>query len=232
MTPHSLRPVPEEAVEPRVFVFGITGRVGRLLTTRLRARDVPVSGLVRTPDQAAALREEGVSTHVGALGAVSSDELATMLADVDVVVYAAGSNAGPQSVTDDIDLAAVDRVSEAVAQHPGTRLILLSVLPEAWRERSLSDDEEHYFAVKKTAEVRLTRRDLDWMVLRPSLLTDDPGSGHVSLGPAEHHGEIARADVAAVLEALVLAPSVARRILELNDGGTPIPEAVRRHTDD
>lgn len=232
MTPHSFRPVPEEAVEPRVFVFGITGRVGRLLATGLRARELPVSGLVRTPQQAAALRDQGVSTHVGDLGSVSTSEFATMLADVDVVVYAAGSNAGPQSVTDDIDLAAVDRVSEAVAQHPGTRLILLSVLPEAWRERSLSDDEEHYFAVKKTAEVRLTRRDLDWMILRPSLLTDDPGTGHVALGPAEQHGEIARADVAAVLEALVLAPTVTRRILELNEGSRPIPEAVRQHTHD
>ena len=56
-----------------------------------------------------------------------------MVANCDVVVYAAGSNAGPQRVTDDIDLAALGRVSEAVERVRGKRLILLSVLPEAWR---------------------------------------------------------------------------------------------------
>ncbi|PPF64201.1 NAD-dependent dehydratase [Clavibacter michiganensis] len=222
----------QKTVTPRVFIFGITGRVGRLLASRLRAHDVPVSGLVRTPQQAAALKGAEISTVVGDLGTATTEELETMLGKVGVVVYAAGSNAGPQRVTDDIDLAALDRVSEAVARRPGMRLILLSVLPEAWRERSLSDDEEHYFAVKKRAEVRLVRQNINWVILRPSLLTDDPGLGRVSLGPAEEHGEIPREDVAAVLEALVLEPAVSRQILELNEGQVPIAEAVHAYTND
>jgi hypothetical protein len=120
-------------------------------------------------------------------------------------------------------------VSEALSG-TRTRLILLSVLPEAWRERSLSDEEEHYFAVKKRAEVALTREPIDWVILRPSLLTDGPGRGTVALGPAELHDEITRDDVAAVLEALVLEPTISRRILELNEGPTAIAEAVKRLT--
>ncbi|RFA06932.1 hypothetical protein B7R21_17605 [Subtercola boreus] len=130
-------------------------------------------------------------------------------------------------MTDDIDFAALGRVAEAVERSPGTRLILLSVLPEAWRERSLSDDEEHYFAVKKRAEVRLARQHIDWVILRPSLLTDDSGSDLVSLGPAEEHGRISRDDVAAVLEAVLLEASISQQILELNEGQTGITEAVR-----
>lgn len=155
-----------------------------------------------------------------------------MITNCDVVVYAAGSNAGPQGVTDDIDLVALGRVAEAVERVRGMRLILLSVLPEAWRERSLSDDEEHYFAVKKRAEVRLTRRDINWVILRPSLLTDDSGTGKVSLGPAEEHGEIPRDDVAAVLEELVFDSTIDRQILELNEGQVPIVEAVRAYASD
>ncbi|OUE26771.1 NAD(P)H-binding protein [Clavibacter michiganensis] len=221
-------PSPTEPARPRVFLFGITGGVGRILARGLRQRGASVSGLVRTPQQAADLREAGMSIVVGDLGTTPPSELATMIAEHDVVVFAAGSNAGPRRVTDDIDLTALDRVSEAVERTPGTRLVLLSVLPEAWRERSLSDDEEHYFAVKKRAEVRLTRRDVDWLILRPSLLTDEPGTGLVSLGPAEEHGEIPRADVAAVLEALVLGSPTSRRILELDGGRTTIADAVRR----
>lgn len=220
---------PENREAPRVFIFGITGRVGRLLARRLGARGVPVSGLVRTPQQAATLEEAEIPTRVGDLGTATTTELETMIMNSDVVVYAAGSNAGPQHATDDIDLAALARVAEAVERTRGTRLILLSVLPEAWRERSLSDDEEHYFAVKKKAEVCLTRQDIDWVILRPSLLTDDPGVGTVSLGPAEDHGEISRDDVAAVLEALVLEPTIRRQILELNEGRTAIAQAVSRY---
>lgn len=232
MTPTEERvhSTPEEGATPHVFIFGITGRVGRLLAGRLRSRGAAVSGLVRTPQQAVVLDEAAMSTVVGDLGTRTTADLEAMIANSDVVVYAAGSNAGPQHVTDDVDLAALGRVSEAVGSSPGTRLILLSVLPEAWRERSLSDDEEHYFAVKKRAEVSLVRRDIDWVILRPSLLTDDPGSGTVSLGPAEEHGAIAREDVAAVLEALVLEPTISRQILELNEGTVAITEAVHAHT--
>jgi len=211
----------------RVFIFGITGRVGRMLATRLRARGVNVSGLTRSlPDPA--LQADGVTTVTGALGVATTEEITAMISDWDVVVFTAGSNAGAQSTTDAIDDAALRRVSDSVAATPEKRLILLSVMPEAWRERQLSDDEEHYFAVKKRAEVALTRQPIDWVILRPSLLTDDPGRGTVALGPAELHDEITREDVAAVLEALVLEPTVNRRILEVNTGPTAITEAVGR----
>jgi uncharacterized protein YbjT (DUF2867 family) len=212
----------------RVFIFGITGRVGRLLATRLRDRGVIVSGLTRSSLPDPALEADGVTTVTGELGFATTEEITAMISDSDVIVFAAGSNAGAQSVTDDIDDAALRRVSEAVAATPRKRLILLSVMPEAWRERQLNDDEEHYFAVKKRAEVALTRQPIDWVILRPSLLTDDPGQGTVALGPAELHDEITREDVAAVLEALILEPTISRRILELNTGPTAITEAVGR----
>ncbi|WP_285028199.1 NAD(P)H-binding protein [Plantibacter sp. ME-Dv--P-122b] len=212
----------------RVFIFGITGRVGRLLATRLRTRGAIVSGLSRSSLPDSALEAEGMTTVTGELGAATTSDITAMISDSDVVVFAAGSNAGAQSVTDDIDDAALRRVSDSVATTPRKRLILLSVMPEAWRERQLSDDEEHYFAVKKRAEIALTRQPIDWVILRPSLLTDGPGQGTVALGPAEFHDEIARDDVAAVLEALILEPAISRRILELNNGPTTITEAVGR----
>jgi len=65
------------------------------------------------------------------------------------------------------------------------------------------------------------------VILRPSLLVDDPALGTISLGPAEAHGEIARADVAETLTELLLEPRIRRQILELNTGTTPVREAVR-----
>ncbi len=54
----------------------------------------------------------------------------------------------------------------------------------------------YYYAVKKKADIALSRSDLDWLILRPSLLVDDPAIGTVSLGPPEFHGQVVRANVA------------------------------------
>ena len=103
----------------------------------------------------------------------------------------------------------------------------MSVLPESWRERDNGEEVEYYFAVKKAADVAVTRSDLKWLVLRPSLLLDDPGTNTISLGPAEFHGAIAREDVAETLAELLHEPRSWRQILEVNSGYTPIPEAVQ-----
>jgi uncharacterized protein YbjT (DUF2867 family) len=80
--------------------------------------------------------------------------------------------------------------------------------------------------VKKQAEVALTQTDLDWVILRPSTLTDEPGVGTVSLGPAQLHTEVRRDDVASTIAELLHAPAIRRTILELTGGTTPIERAV------
>lgn len=92
--------------------------------------------------------------------------------------------------------------------------------------QDLDDDEEFYFAVKKLVDVTVSTSDLDWLILRPSLLVDRAGVGRVSLGPAQPHDEIPREDVAATLAALLHEPRIGRQILELNQGSTPIANAV------
>ncbi len=85
---------------------------------------------------------------------------------------------------------------------------------------------EHYMAAKKQADVALVHSDLDWLILRPSALEDNPGTGSVSLSAAEIHVDISRDDLAATMAALVHSPTVRRRILEVTAGGTPIASAV------
>ncbi|MFK4541596.1 hypothetical protein RKD29_001192 [Streptomyces tendae] len=81
--------------------------------------------------------------------------------------------------------------------------------------------------MQKSAEVALSRSGLNWLIVRPSLLLDDPGTGTVSLGPAELHGETACEGVAATFADLLHEPRIGRQILELGTGSTPIEEAVR-----
>jgi uncharacterized protein YbjT (DUF2867 family) len=211
----------------KVFIIGVSGAVGGLLATRLIERGSQVSGLVRTEDQRRRLEVRGVSTYLGDLAAMDAAALAPLLHGMDVLVFAAGSNGGTKEQTDAIDRVAVDN-SLAAADRAGVkRFALVSVFPEAWRERDLSDDEEYYFAVKKLVDIKVSQSGLDWLILRPSLLQDRPGSGTVFLGPAAMHEDISREDVAEVLTELLLRPEVTRRILELTSGRTPIVDAVR-----
>ncbi|MET8560845.1 NAD(P)-binding oxidoreductase [Streptomyces flaveolus] len=210
-----------------VFIIGVTGGIGGLLARDLRSRGDTVHGLVRRDDQQATLAAQGVRATVGDLAGMTVEELAAAFGDVDVIVFSAGSNGGSKEVTKAIDGDGVVKAIDAARLAGVERFALVSVLPESWRERDLGDEVEYYFAVKKGADVALSRSDLNWLILRPSLLVDDPGIGTVSLGPAEFHGQIAREDVAATLAALLHEPRIGRRILELNTGSTPIEEAVR-----
>lgn len=189
-----------------VFIIGITGKVGGLLARELLARGDAVRGPVRRDAQRADLAERGIDAVVGDLTRMSVDALAVAFGHADAIVFSAGSNGGSVEATKAIDDDGVARAIEAAGRAGAARLALVSVLPESWRERELGADVEYYFAAKKKAEVGLSRSDLNWLILRPSLLVDDPGIGTVSLGPAEFHGQIARADVAETLAALLHAP--------------------------
>jgi uncharacterized protein YbjT (DUF2867 family) len=211
----------------KVFILGISGAIGALLADKLSAGGTEVHGLVRKPAQQVNLAARGVETTLGELSTMSAAELARAASGSDAIVYTAGSNGGAREVTKAIDGDGVAKALEAARIAGVRRFVLVSVLPESWRERDNPDEVEYYFAVKKQADIAVTRSDLDWVILRPSLLVDDPALGTISLGPAEAHGEIARADVAETLTELLLEPRIRRQILELNTGTTPIREAVR-----
>ncbi|WP_167161170.1 NAD(P)H-binding protein [Streptomyces sp. MBT27] len=180
----------------------------------------------RFPNHRARGSPDGVQGRPPIL-AEATEELATAFGSVDAIVFTAGSNGGSVEDTKAIDGNGVTKAIEA-AHHAGvSHFVLVSVLPESWRERDLGSEVEYHFAVKKETDIALTRSDLDWLVLRPSLLVDDPGTGTVSLGPAEFHGQMSRADVAETLAELLHEPRIGRQILELNTGTVPIRDAVK-----
>ena len=85
-----------------------------------------------------------------------------------------------------------------------------------------------YITAKTAAETDLRARDLDWTILRPGSLTDAPATGRVRLAPPPvPGGRVPRADVAAVIAALLDTPGTRHQTLELVGGDSPVAEAVR-----
>jgi uncharacterized protein YbjT (DUF2867 family) len=84
-----------------------------------------------------------------------------------------------------------------------------------------------YITAKTAAEADLRARDLDWTILRPGGLTDAPGTGQVRLAPPPvPRGTVPRADVAAVIAALLDNPGTRHQTLELIGGKSPVAAAV------
>ncbi|MBO0608458.1 NAD(P)-binding oxidoreductase [Myceligenerans salitolerans] len=212
----------------KTFIIGIAGGVGGRLARLLHDHGDEVDGLYRRPEQGVALAADGINATRGDLSSLDPTALAHMIRGSDVLVFSAGAGGeGGNAGTTAIDGDGLTTAITAARSAGVTRLVLVSVFPDAWRGRAVSDTFEHYIEVKKRAEVELVAtEDLDWLIVRPAALLDDPGAGRVALAPALIHTEVTRDDVAAVLAELVHTPEIHRKILELTSGDTPVPDAV------
>lgn len=209
----------------RVFQIGAAGGVGHRLSALLSQRGDEVTGMHRNPAQADTIREAGGTPVIGDLIGNSVAELADLMAGHDAVVFSAGAHGTGQDKTTLIDGKGLEKAADAAGIAGAARFVVISAFPESERARDLGEGFEHYMRVKKTADVYLTRTDLDWIVVRPGLLLDAPGSGLVTAGVAIEYGDVARDNVAAFVDAALHEPALSRVIVELTDGDTPVADA-------
>jgi uncharacterized protein YbjT (DUF2867 family) len=212
----------------KVFQIGAAGGVGRRLASVLVARGDEVTGMHRRPDQAEVISSTGATPTTGDLIEDDVAQIADSMRGHDAVVFSAGAHGTGTDQTSLIDGKGLEKAAEAAALAGARRFVLVSVFPDAGRDRETPDSFEHYMRVKKSADVHLTRTDLDWVVVRPGTLTDEPGDDRVSAGPAVEYGDVSRDNVAAFIAAVLAEPRLTRAVVELTDGEVPAEDAVRR----
>ncbi|MGE0300889.1 MAG: NAD(P)H-binding protein, partial [Pseudonocardia sp.] len=163
----------------------------------------------------------------GDLIADSAQDLAARFAGHEAVVFSAGAHGTGMDRTTAIDGEGLVKAAAAAAGAGVRRFVLVSAFPEAGRGRAeRSAGFEHYMHIKKAADAHLVTTDLDWVIVRPGTLTNEPGTGRIAAGPALEYGTVPRDDVAAFLAAVLHEPAVSRTIVELTAGSTPVAEAV------
>ena len=84
-----------------------------------------------------------------------------------------------------------------------------------------------YVEAKRDADAALRDSDLDWTIIRPGRLTDDPATDAVRLAAEVEPGEVTRADVAAVIAAVLDEPGTVGQQLDLVAGNDTVADAVR-----
>jgi uncharacterized protein YbjT (DUF2867 family) len=214
----------------RTVIAGGHGKIALLLEGLLAERGEEAVGLVRSPAHLADVQKAGAEAVVCDLETASADDVAALLRGADAVVFAAG--AGPGSGVprkDSVDRGASVLLADAAERAGVRRFVQISSMGAGQPPRAGSDETwAAYIAAKTAAEDDLRARDLDWTILRPGGLTDAPATGRVRLtAPPVPRGAIPRADVAAVIVALLADPRTRHQTLELVSGDAPVAAAVR-----
>lgn len=216
----------------RIVIAGGHGQIALHLERLLAARgDTPV-GLIRRAGQQQEdeLRAAGAEPVRCDLESATVEQVAAVLAGADAAVFAAGAGAGSGAERKDtVDRAGAVLFADAAERAGVRRFVLLSSMG-ADREPPAGTDPVFaaYLRAKGAADADLAARtSLDWTILRPGHLTDEPGIGRVLLAERTGAGGVPRADVAAVIAALLDVPATSGLTLELVAGDVAIDQAVR-----
>jgi uncharacterized protein YbjT (DUF2867 family) len=209
-----------------IVIAGGHGQIALQLEQLLAADGHRVRGLIRNPDQAEDLRHVGAEALIADLEALDAAGLANLIRSADAIVFAAG--AGPTSGPErkwTLDLGGATKLIEVAKLNAIPRYVIVS---SVGADSNSEDDGGFgtYLRAKGQADDELVASGLDYTVIRPGPLTDDPGTGEITIGSGIEPGAITRADVAATLAAVLDAPSTAGLSLDLRGGGIPISDAV------
>ncbi len=212
----------------RIVIAGGHGQIALRLERLLAARGDEAAGIIRRPEQGDDLRAAGAEPLVCDLESASAEEVAALLRGADAAVFAAG--AGPGSGTtrkDTVDRGAAVLFADAAVLAGVRRHVVVSSMGADPAHRG-DDVFDIYLRAKGEADAYVSGLDaLDWTILRPGALTNDPGTGRVRLEADTGRGKVPRDDVAAVITELLDTPATAGLTLELIAGSTPVSVAVK-----
>lgn len=219
----------------RVIIAGGHGNIARILERMLTQRGDSVAGIIRNPAHSGDLEQDGVEPVLLDMEAASAEDVAAHLDGADAVVFAAGAGPGSGAIRKEtVDRAAAVLLADAAEAAGVRRYVMISAIGA---DAEAPDEAGNpvfvaYLRAKGAADDDVRSRDgLDATIVRPGLLTDDPGTGTVTVAEETGHGRIPREDVAAVLLAVLDTPGTAGRTFEVVSGDTPIREAVERIAD-
>jgi uncharacterized protein YbjT (DUF2867 family) len=210
----------------RVAIAGAHGQIAIQLIPLLAERGDTVVGLIRNPAHAEDVREAGAEPVILDLEQAEPAEIAAAIAGADAAVFAAG--AGPGSGAErklTVDRDGAIKLLEASREAGVRRYVVVSAVG-AESPPDGDDVFSVYLRAKAEADEAVIASDSDWVIVRPGGLTDDPGTGCARIDVTPFRGRVARADVAAVLAALIAEPRAARRVLYVNGGEQPIADAL------
>lgn len=206
-----------------IVVAGGHGKIAMMLHPLLVERGHTVTGLIRSPDQADDLRKAGAEPVLCDLE--KEEDLSDAVGDADAVAFAAGAGPGSgaeRKFTMDRD-GAIKLITAARTSGIG-RYVMISAMKV--EEPRGSEVFRAYLRAKSEADAALRASGLDYTIVRPGRLTNEPGTGLVAAARELARGEIPRADVAAVLAHVLDRKAALRMQFDVTRGSDWIADAI------
>jgi len=209
-----------------VAIAGGHGKIALRLLRLLAEGGHRGRGIVRNPDHEDDLRAVGAEPVRFDLE--HDDGLDRVVAGADAVVFAAGAGPGSGAARKrTMDLGGAVKLIDAARAAGVARYVMVSSIG-AHDPASAGEAMRPYLEAKAQADAALQASGLDWTIVRPGSLTDDPGTGRVEASrELGRRGPVPRDDVAATLLAVLGAPNTVGVTFELFAGDVPIDEAIR-----
>jgi uncharacterized protein YbjT (DUF2867 family) len=206
----------------RVLVIGANGNTATRLVRRLAAsRHDPVA-MIRNPEQRPKFDEMGVPTVVADL----EYPIDHAVRGCDAVIFAAGSGSGTgKDKTVLVDHLGGIRSMVAAQVQGAQRYIMLSSIGA---DVDSTSRIAHYHKAKAHADNFLRESELDYTVVCPGRLRDDPGTSSVSLSlELGGSGTTLRENLAEALALCLDLDNTIGKTFSLLDGDNPIESALR-----
>ncbi|USS90715.1 NAD(P)-binding oxidoreductase [Fructilactobacillus carniphilus] len=216
----------------KIMIIGGSGRVGTALTHDLLqnpANEITIA--VGHPEKEAAqalAALDHVTVEKLELGTIGLPELTNLETGFDAIYFVAGSR-GHDLVNVD-SFGAIKTMIAAENAHVD-RYIMLSSFGaldiDSWLNNEHYASLQAYQAAKFMADDYLSHRtNLNYTILQPSSLTEEPGTGLVTLNPAHNTASNPIPDVAAVLAASLQDHHADHQVITMESGQTPIETAL------
>lgn len=193
----------------------------------VRAGHRPVA-LVRREEYRAELERVGAEVRLLDLERDGAEEFAAAFEGCTAVVFTAGGGPdGNAARKRTVDLGGSLKSIAAAREAGIERFVQVSAI--AVDDPVPADRGEvwtAYVEAKREADAALRASGLAWTILRPGRLVDEPARGLVTLAERVGRADVTRADVAAVIAAVLDDPRTVGGQWELVNGATPVVEAI------
>ena len=208
----------------KIFIAGATGRVGTLLTRDLLQDGHKIIAGARHPER---VENNDRITPVKCDLHESVVEMTKAIKGADVIYFTAGSGA-----KDLLQVYAfgVVKLMQAATKAGIKRFVMLSALfslgPTKWGTVKGLDGLTDYNIAKFFADNYLIHdTDLDYTILQPTVMTDKPGTGKITVDEGKS-GYNPAEDVARTLADILKYKNTNRKIIKMREGDTPIDDAL------
>ena len=205
----------------KVLVIGANGNTATRVVRRLAASAHDPVAMIRNPDQRRKFDKLGVPTVLGDL----EYPIDHAVAGCDAVIFAAGSGGHTgKDKTVLVDHIGAIRSMVAAQTNGATRYIMLSSINNDIHSTS---PIAHYQKAKAHADNHLRETDLDFTILCPGGLTDDPGTGTIEASTdCQGRGLTSRENLAEALVLCLDMDATIGKCFSVLEGPTPIAEAL------